>query len=74
MDFTEPPGGDPIAVQDDEDRYFDDQEPSDTPITPNMNIPQQNRLPGTHTNDESVVKVDTQSELSTQNGQGEYDY
>jgi len=30
VDFREPPGGDPIAVQDDLDRYFDEEEPNAT--------------------------------------------
>ena len=31
IDFAEPLGGDTIATRDEEDRYFDDEEPSRTP-------------------------------------------
>ncbi|WVF69889.1 hypothetical protein IAT40_004672 [Kwoniella sp. CBS 6097] len=58
IDFDEPEGGDPIAVRDAEDRYFDDEEPS--------------RTPGGHIQGEGRA-VDQRS-TDQQNGQGEYDY
>ncbi|WVQ69117.1 uncharacterized protein L199_007331 [Kwoniella botswanensis] len=64
IDFHEPPGGDPIALQDEEDRYFDDEEPSRTPNGHDQGAGQEDIF-------QSRLKEDGKQ---TQNGQGEYDY
>ncbi|WWD00443.1 hypothetical protein V866_007357 [Kwoniella sp. B9012] len=64
IDFHEPPGGDPIALQDEEDRYFDDEEPSRTPNGHDQGAGQENNFQS-RLNEEGK---------QTQNGQGEYDY
>jgi hypothetical protein len=63
VDFTEPLEGDPIAARDQEDAYFEDEEPSKTP--------------GGHEAGEAQRRHDAAPnavETSTQNGQGDYDY
>jgi len=63
VDFTEPTEGDPIAARDQEDAYFEDEEPSKTP--------------GGHEAGEAQRRLDLAADLlskTTQNGQGEYDY
>ncbi|WVQ97934.1 hypothetical protein IAU59_005053 [Kwoniella sp. CBS 9459] len=60
IDFNEPEGGDPIAIRDAEDRYFDDEEPS--------------RTPGGHVQGESSDGPSVGRKTDQQNGQGEYDY
>ncbi|KAE8538320.1 hypothetical protein D1P53_005663 [Cryptococcus gattii VGV] len=62
IDFVDPPGGDPIAQRDDEDRYFDDEEPSRTP----NGTTQGEALRDRQTMDDG--------DKTAQNGQGEYDY
>ncbi|EAL20990.1 hypothetical protein CNBD5910 [Cryptococcus deneoformans B-3501A] len=62
IDFVDPPGGDPIAQRDAEDRYFDDEEPSQTP----NGTTQGEGLRGR----EMMVDEDK----TAQNGQGDYDY
>lgn len=62
IDFVDPPGGDPIAQRDAEDKYFDDEEPSRTP-----NGTTQGEGGGGR---EMVVDEDKMA----QNGQGDYDY
>ncbi|KAK6903870.1 hypothetical protein L486_03443 [Kwoniella mangroviensis CBS 10435] len=64
IDFLEPPGGDPIALQDEEDRYFDDEEPSRTPNGHDQGAGQES----------SVRSRLNEDGKQTQNGQGEYDY
>lgn len=61
IDFTEPADGDPIAARDEQDRYFDDEEPSRTP-----NGHDQGRGPS--------VEQDRKERLEGQNGTGDYDY
>ncbi|WVQ84187.1 hypothetical protein IAT38_006338 [Cryptococcus sp. DSM 104549] len=62
IDFTEPPNGDPIAIRDAEDRYFDDESPS--------------RTPGGSTQGEGRRESVVQGggDRGMQNGVGEYDY
>ena len=64
VDFTDPPEGDPIAARDQEDAYFEDEEPSKTP--------------GGHEAGEAQRRLDAAAadalEKATQNGQGDYDY
>ncbi|OXG42047.1 hypothetical protein C359_02633 [Cryptococcus neoformans Bt120] len=62
IDFVDPPGGDPIAQRDAEDKYFDDEEPSRTP-----NGTTQGEGGGGR---EMMVDEDKMA----QNGQGDYDY
>lgn len=63
IDFTEPVNGDPIAARDEQDRYFDDEDPSRTP-----NGHEQGRA-GSRDLDSKAA-----NELGRQNGKGEYDY
>ncbi len=58
IDYTEPLGGDTIAIRDAEDRYFDDEEPS------TISIP---------TGHEESRGSDHRTQ-DTQNGKGDYDY
>ncbi|WRT64892.1 uncharacterized protein IL334_001829 [Kwoniella shivajii] len=58
IDYVEPPGGDPIALRDAEDRYFDDEEPSKTP----------------NGHEQGGGILDRVNEPVLQNGQGDYDY
>jgi len=63
VDFTEPREGDPIAARDQEDAYFEDEEPSKTP--------------NGHVAGEAQARLElTSDQLDNplQNGQGEYDY
>ncbi|ODO09014.1 hypothetical protein I350_02610 [Cryptococcus amylolentus CBS 6273] len=61
IDFEDPPGGDPIAIRDAEDRYFEDESPS--------------RTPNGTTQGNSLRSVPANAdEKSVQNGQGDYDY
>jgi len=61
VDFAEPPGGDTIALRDEQDRYFDEEEPSRTPNGHELG----RGLNGAEEGEE---------ELARQNGKGEYDY
>ncbi|WVQ74098.1 hypothetical protein IAR50_003685 [Cryptococcus sp. DSM 104548] len=61
IDFEDPPGGDPIALRDAEDRYFEDESPSRTPN-------------GTAQGNSSRSVPANADDKSVQNGQGEYDY
>ena len=68
MDFTEPAGGDPTSARDQEDAYFDDQEPTHAPngtqdVTTTPALLSKMAGDGDH----PVQMVD-------QNGKGEYDY
>ncbi|WVW78599.1 hypothetical protein I302_100556 [Kwoniella bestiolae CBS 10118] len=68
IDFHEPPGGDPIAVRDAEDKYFDDEEPSRTP-----NGHDQGSTVGDSVSSR-LEEIEAGDNKETQNGQGEYDY
>ncbi|WWC67817.1 uncharacterized protein I206_101733 [Kwoniella pini CBS 10737] len=71
IDFIDPPDGDPIAIRDAEDRYFDDEEPSETSDG--------HEATQTQTDTNSDVKsrleeIERAESIIPQNGQGEYDY
>ncbi|KAK8846858.1 hypothetical protein IAR55_005947 [Kwoniella newhampshirensis] len=61
IDFADPPEGDPIAIRDAEDRYFDDEEPSRTPG-------------GVHIEGEPLLATNITTEKRSENGTGDYDY
>ena len=63
VDFIEPAEGDPIAARDQEDAYFDGEDPSRTP-----NGHEEGRAGLANGN------AADPSDKCTQNGQGEYDY
>ncbi|WWD22169.1 hypothetical protein CI109_106659 [Kwoniella shandongensis] len=61
IDFNDPPEGDPIAIRDAEDRYFDDEEPCRTPG-------------GVHVVGEPPSVPDSDPKKRLENGTGDYDY
>ncbi|WWC87032.1 uncharacterized protein L201_001916 [Kwoniella dendrophila CBS 6074] len=71
IDFNEPPRGDPIAVRDAEDRYFDDEEPSKTPNGHDQGRGKELSIAETRL---KQVENGDLGEQQRQNGQGEYDY
>jgi hypothetical protein len=75
IDFTEPPQGDFIAVRDEEDRYFDDEDPSRTPAREESeNVAMQNARAVAEDEKKASKAVREGMEKQNENGQGEYDY
>jgi hypothetical protein len=73
IDYKEPPGGDSIALQDEEDRYFDDEEPTEGSTEPSSGRKDE-FMTQLHEASVSGAPHNGGGKLSSQNGQGEYDY